>query len=153
LDAATFIARLLFRIAVYLPFLTKAVGRAVGWNEIVSGMLRMQLLTEYMRKLNDDGLINESTYLKVHQFGNEVLNGRKMPPAAEPFALVDQMLVSEFGLPQAELKSALQIAVANSSAISYLQLGRPETIAISTPEASATFDKIYEAIHAPENAN
>jgi pantoate kinase len=133
--------------------LTRALGRAVGWNEIVSGMLRMHLLTDYMRKLNDDGLINESAYLKVHKFGNEALNGGEKPPSPEPFALVDQMLINEFGLPQAELKSAFQIAVANSSALSYIQLGRPETIAIATPEASATFERIYEAIHAPEDVS
>ncbi len=151
LDAATFIARLLFRVAVYLPMVTRALGRAVGWNEVVSGMLRMKLLTDYLRKLNGDGLIDESTYLKVHKFGNEVLNGGEMPPSPEPFALVDQMLINEFALPQGELKSAFQTALASSSVLSYIQLGRPETIAIATPEAEATFGRIYEAIHAPED--
>ncbi len=152
LDAATLIARLLFRVAAYLPIATQAVGSALSWNEVVSGMLRMQLLTDYLRKLNRDGLIDEATYLKVHKFGNEALNGGETPPSPELFALVDQMLLNEFGLQIDELKSTFRTALASSSALSYIQLGRPETIVIATPEAMAKFGDIYEAIYKPDNS-
>jgi hypothetical protein len=53
----------------------------------------------------------------------------------EPFALVDRKLAQQFGLRENELKSAFEAAVANSSALSYVQLGRPETISISSEGA------------------
>jgi hypothetical protein len=149
IDAATFIARLLFRIAAYLPIASRILGRAVTWNEVVSGMLRMHLLTDYLRSLMDSGLLDEPAYMEVHQFGNEAINGGAEAPKAEPFAAVDGLLIEKFGLREDQLKPALESVIANSSALNYLQLGRPETISIATAEAVQEFQHQLEAILKP----
>jgi hypothetical protein len=152
LHAATFVARLLFRVAAYLSIATDVLGRALSWNEVVSGMLRMQLLTDYLRDVEHAGLIDESVYMQVHKAGNGFINGGECgPPLAEPFAAVDQMLIEQFGLEKARLKSVFEIALANSSVLSYLQLGRPETISITSTDNADKFHAFLEA--AAERAN
>ena len=153
LQAAIFVARLLFRIAVYIPSVTEALGRAIGWNEIVSGMLRMQLLTDFLRQLEKSGAIDEAAYLKVHKLGNEAINGGRKPPSPDPFALVLQMLINDFGLPEEDMKLAFDTAVASSSALSYVQLGRPETISITRPEILQDFEKMFEDLSNPEHGD
>jgi hypothetical protein len=61
--------------------------------------------------------------------GNIAINGR----SSDPFAVVISRL-EEAGLSKKNLDLALEIAVANSSVISYLQIGRPETILIDDLE-------------------
>jgi hypothetical protein len=136
LDAATFVARLLFRVAVYLPIAVDVLQRAISWNEVVSGMLRMQLLTDYLRHLVHTGLIDDPAYMEVHNIGNGAINGGEQgPPSPEPFAVVDRMLIQKFGMGENQLKPAFEVAVANSSVLNYLQLGRPETISITSVDA------------------
>lgn len=147
-DAAAFVARLLFRVAAYLPIAAEALGRAISWNEVVSGMVRMQLLTDYLRHLERSGLIDEPTYLEVHEAGNNAINGgRQGPPSSDPFADVDQMLVQTVGLKAARLKSAFETALTGSSALSYLQLGRPETISIISGDKLKEFNTLLASAH------
>jgi hypothetical protein len=146
LDAAAFVARLLYRVAAYLPVAVKAVGRSLTWNEVVSGMLRMQLLTDYLRQLEGGGFIDKETYLEVHKFGNMMINGGDEPPSEEPFAAVDQYLLEKCGLTAGQLKASLEVAVANSSVLSYLQLGRPETISIADGAAVQEFQAYLDEL-------
>ena len=83
--------------------------------------------------------------------GREYLRIIYGPPLAEPFAAVDQMLIEQFGLERARLKSVFEIALANSSVLSYLQLGRPETISITSTDNADEFHAFLEA--AAERAN
>jgi CHAT domain-containing protein len=146
-DAATFVARLLFRIAAYLPIAADVLHRAISWNEVVSGMLRMQLLTDYLRHLLHTGLIDEAAYVEVHKFGNGAINGgEEGPPSPEPFAVVDRMLIQKFGIEENQLRPAFEIAVANSSVLNYLQLGRPETISITSVD---TLEELRAYLNAP----
>jgi hypothetical protein len=46
-DAAMLVARLIWRLAEYLPAVTGAEGRAVLWSEVMSGMLRLQLVYDF----------------------------------------------------------------------------------------------------------
>lgn len=139
MDAATFTARLIYRLA---DFLKPAIGlfdRALTWLEVVSGMIRMQLLTDFLRLLEVRNKITRDTYLQVHQDGNAAINGG----APDPFAVVIDALVAT-GLDRADVLKELEFAVANSSTISYLHVGRPETILIDDPERVKEQMKRYE---------
>jgi hypothetical protein len=124
-DAALFAARLVYRVSEFVPSAIKAFGEAVTWTEVISGLLRMQLLTDFLRHLLDKKVIDDEAYYAVHLEGNTAINGR----AEDPFAVVLDAL-EKLGLARKSLELDLEIAVANSSAISYLLIGRPETILI-----------------------
>src|SRR5262249_29762220 len=50
-SSAVFIARLLYRIADFLPAALQAKGRTLSWTEVMSGMLRMLLASEIISEL------------------------------------------------------------------------------------------------------
>lgn len=129
LEAAIFIGRLLLRIALFLPAEIGRRRRPITWAELVSGMLRMLLLTDYLMHLFASGLITEQTYMAVHEQGNIWIN----TPEPDSFERVDQLLMEQ-GLDRNRLQSERDVAIANSSFISYLQIGRPETISFVTAE-------------------
>lgn len=129
MDAATFSARLIYRLA---DFIGPAIGlfdRALTWLEVVSGMIRMQLLTDFLRLLEARNKITRDDYVRIHQDGNTAINGG----APDPFGVVVDALVAT-GLDRTDVLKELEFAIANSSTISYLHVGRPETILIDDPE-------------------
>lgn len=127
--AAAFIARLLYRLSAFVEVAINMRQRSLTWLEIVSGMIRMQLLSDLNKALENEKLINREVYLDVGSRGNEAINGEH----EDPFAAIFQMY-EESGVPRAELKRVSELTIAGSSVISYLNLGRPETILIDLPE-------------------
>lgn len=124
-DASAFVARLLFRVAAFVPSAHKMFNRSLSWMEIMGGMIRMQLLTDFCRRLERKGIIEEDGYKAIHVAGNLAINsGDKWP-----FETVISK-ASERGIDRRVLIRELRAATANSTAISYLQLGRPETIIV-----------------------
>jgi hypothetical protein len=123
--AAIFTARFLFRISDYLTAAIALFDQGLRWSDVVSGMLRMQLLTDFLRSLLAQKLIDHATYLRIHMNGNNAINS----DADNPFDFVSKAL-EEAGLEKRVVTKELEMAVANSDVISYLQLGRPETILI-----------------------
>jgi hypothetical protein len=121
--AAIFIGRLLLRIAMFIPVAMSIRRRPLTWAEIVSGMLRMQLATDYLRRLLLGGSISEEQYREVHEEANRWIN----LPMPDPFERIHSRLLS-LGLRGDDLLEERDIAVANSSVISYLQVGRPELL-------------------------
>jgi hypothetical protein len=138
-EAAAFIARLLFRIASYVPSAPFVLRRSISWMEIIAGMLRMQLLTNFLRQLLNRNFIDEKAYIRIHNSGNEAINDG----TANPFGVVHELLKAQ-GLVKSSVNSELEIAVANSPAISYLQLGRPEAILIEIEEKLDFLKKAIE---------
>jgi len=128
-DAATFVARLLHRVANYVPAAHKMLGRSVTWSEIISGMNRMVLLTDFLRRLRRKKMIDELTYREIHLAGNIAINSLE----DWPFEGVIQSLEAE-GINEKTALRELQAATSDSAAISYLHLGRPETILIHPSE-------------------
>jgi hypothetical protein len=124
-NAASFAARLVYRVSEFVPGAIEAFDQAITWTEVVSGLVRMQLLTDYLRLLEDKKSIDRDTYMRIHVEGNHAINGR----ADDPFGVVLDAL-EKTGLAKSALKLDLETAVANSSALSYLLIGRPETIII-----------------------
>ncbi|WP_183232474.1 CHAT domain-containing protein [Bradyrhizobium sp. SBR1B] len=127
--AASFIARLLYRLSVFVEIAINIRQRAMTWLEIVSGMIRMQLLSDFNHALEGAKLINSEVYLDIGSRGNAAINGEH----EDPFATILQMY-EESGVPRGDLDRVFELTIANSSVISYLHLGRPETILIDLPE-------------------
>lgn len=127
--AAIFAARLLYRVSEFIPAAVGMFGRSITWLEVVSGMLRRQALTDILHHFEDkkllpgDWSIASTTELQMLV---DVSN-------PDPFANV-QAEMAKWGLPNDDLKREIHSALANSSTISYLHLGRPETIIINSEE-------------------
>lgn len=130
--AATFAARLVYRIADFIPAAVGIFGRALTWTEVVSGLLRMQLLSEFVRELRRKLLITDDQLRDVQLKGTEAINGL----ASDPWEIVIAELV-KLGIEEATVRRELRQATATSSAISYLNIGRPETILVDTVEGIA----------------
>ncbi|TAH37507.1 MAG: hypothetical protein EYC62_01075 [Alphaproteobacteria bacterium] len=131
MDASSFIARLLYRIVEFIPSAHKLFGRSLTWMEIMSGMIRMQLLTDFLRRLLNKRIIDLQIYESVHMEGNTKINlGEDWP-----FEFVVSKLI-DVGIDEQIVRKELYEAAISSTAISYLQLGRPETIIVH-PDKSA----------------
>lgn len=124
-DAASFAARLLYRVAEFVPAAQRMFNRSLTWMEIMGGMIRMQLLTDFCRRLHQKGMIDDNLYEEIHVSGNMAINGGDQ----WPFETVIADLV-ERGIDEKRAWHELRSAVANSTAISYIQMGRPETIIV-----------------------
>lgn len=130
--AAIFTARFLYRLANFVGPAIRLFEHSLRWSDVVAGMLRMQLLTDFLRNLEQKKLLtDEALYREVHLEGNLAINGGDL----EPFEIVINLL-KEKGIDESKLRSGLEEAVANSAVISYLQIGRPETIVIDDPQRS-----------------
>lgn len=124
-DASSFVARLLYRVAEFVPAAHKMFNRSLTWMEIMGGMIRMQLLTDFCRRLERKGLIDRETYRVVHLAGNMAINGGNQ----WPYETVVKEL-SKHGIDEKRAWHELRSAIANSTAISYIQMGCPETIIV-----------------------
>ena len=81
--AAIFVARLLYRLSAYGEVAINLRERSLTWLEIVSGMLRMQLLSDLNHALRSAGLISEKIYHDVGSRGNLAINSECTDPFAE----------------------------------------------------------------------
>ncbi len=128
-EAAVFAARLVYRVFAFVPAAAGLFGHSLTWTEIVSGLLRMQLLTDLLRALETKNIITHDVYVDVHQHGNMAINGGH----EDPFVEVSRLLQSA-GVESHVIRRELEVAVVTSSVISYLNIGRPETILVDTKE-------------------
>lgn len=124
-DAASFVARLLYRIAAYIPAMHKGFNRSLTWMEIMGGMIRMQLMTDYCRQLQRKLMLDQDACMAIQLAGNRAINSGD----EWPFEIVISELV-KLGLDEKRAWHELRSATANSTAISYIQMGRPETIIV-----------------------
>jgi hypothetical protein len=97
--------------------------------EIMGGMIRMQLMADFCRRLEDKEIIDAQGYHDVHLAGNMRINGGHPWPFE---AILDEL--EERGIDRKRIRHELRCATANSTAISYLQMGRPETIIVHPDE-------------------
>jgi hypothetical protein len=131
-DAAVFVGRLLFRIAAFIPAVTGSpeYGRAIRWTEVVGGMIRMQLMTDFLRILIDEEVLDESLYMDIAEQGNAYINCGH--PA--PFEAIRIFMNQNYGISEEILNDKFRMAIATSTTIAYIQIGNPETILIDTQQ-------------------
>lgn len=122
--AASFIGRLLHRLAEYLPNAISTFGRALRWTEIISGMLRMQLLTDLLAPFVDDGTMSEERMRALHARGNHAIN--LLDP--DWYDVVVDAVSAETGMNIVDVRARFRDAIATSDAVRYVQLGNPETV-------------------------
>ena len=94
---------------------------------MVSGLLQMQAVTDLLFLLMSKNLLDRAGYQEVHTAANEAINGR----TEAPFQRVPDDLTRR-GFDRDAVTDDLELAIANSDVISYLQVGRPETILIDS---------------------
>jgi hypothetical protein len=137
--AAVFTARLLYRVSYYIPAAIKQYKRSLTWLEIVSGMLRRQLSTDIFRHLESLGLIAKGDSEDIHLLASSAVETQD-----DPFSQLREVFLN-YGIPEDRLDQEIRIAIAASPTISYLHLGRPETIVINT---AANLNELADAAEA-----
>lgn len=132
-EAAVFAARLLYRVSEYIPAAVQLFKRSITWLEVVSGMLRRQAVTDILRHFEERKLLPADWSMELTTELQMLVDASR----PDPFANV-QMKMESWGLPAKNLEREIHDALANSSIISYLHIGRPETILINSEESIAT---------------
>lgn len=125
MDGAVFIARLIFRLAGFLPIAATANGRITRWSEVVGGMLRMQLVTDLLRPLLSAKCISQDRYDALHTRAS--FHAHYSGAGAVKFLEEELSKLVDF-------PKHLRSTVASSDTIRYAQMGSPETILIGSVE-------------------
>lgn len=122
-EGAVFIARLIFRLAGFLPIAAAANGRITRWSEVVGGMLRMQLVTDLLRPLLSAETIAQDRYDALHARASFHAHYS----GAGAIGYLEQELSD-----LVDFSNHLRSTVASSDTIRYAQMGSPETILIGS---------------------
>ncbi|WP_316204515.1 CHAT domain-containing protein [Bradyrhizobium sp. SZCCHNS3051] len=125
-SSASFIGRLIYRIADFLPAMLRAEKRVLNWMEVVSGMLRMLLASEMLDHLVGPPSATETPRGQIQHSANIEINIGDLD-------WYDNLLnrIAEHRKETRErVDSRAGAVLARSEAIRYIQLGNPETILI-----------------------
>ena len=134
--SAMFVARLMHRVAEFIPAAIKAYERSVTWTEVVSGMLRMSLATEII--MATVGFPGTPAYNALQSKANVEINAHDPNWFANLVGRIAKFRELDIGAAQA----LVQKVIARSDAIRYTQLGNPETILLSD---DSVVDRIMRA--------
>lgn len=124
--AATFVIRLLTRVAVYLPIALKS--RPYTWREIISGLFKMSYIRDVLTYLRDDKkLLSQTQYADIHVKTNALINSLEDREWFDKFKLligvelkIDEHATNELFLNNFQFVETMLM----------VQLGRPENIVI-----------------------
>ncbi|UCI24852.1 CHAT domain-containing protein [Mesorhizobium sp. B2-8-5] len=140
-ESASFVYRLLFHLAEFVPSAISNLRRALSWVEIMASALRLTLAKDVLERLvarrlipsDADILIFRATFVSVLE-GDPDWFGKLRVKVREAATV-----------PKQDIMAALEAAIACSEAIRYIQLGMPERIVVGN---QAIFDefisKAYE---------
>lgn len=121
-EGAVFVARLIYRLAHFIPAFLGAKHRRVDWCEIIAGMLRMTLATETVNGMLEEGQVSRD----IRSAANMDINTGN--PAWYDIMLEKIAEVADLE-PQTVARRARAI-MSRGESIRYIQLGCPESIAI-----------------------
>lgn len=125
--AATFVIRLLERIAMYVPIVLKT--RPCTWREIVTGLLRMSYVRDVLESLRDEHkLLSHELYEKLHVQANISINMHEDKMWFEKFKT---SICHALGYDEAQGKIMWEVNFQFVETMLFVQLGRPENIVIS----------------------
>jgi len=139
MSAAVFAARLVYRIADYLPVAVAAQGRPFTWTEVVGGMIRLQLMSDYLLGFLAAGEITNDQFEVISLAGHEAINQGD----DKAFEGAVRGLVA-VGVEREVAARRLREAIATSSGISYRNIGRPETILFDSSHRQAALARELE---------
>ena len=126
---AIFVARLLYRIAFFLPMLTK--HRPVSWREIVGTFFRMSYVTDVLRDLLDvRQAINETQFQQLHYDANMAINAGTQ----DWLENLQQGVIDATGMTESDAREIWSTRYQFVETMLFGQLGRPETITFVSDE-------------------
>jgi hypothetical protein len=129
--SAAFIARLVYRIADFIPAVLSAKIRVLNWTEIISGLLRMLLASEILDALVGPPAPKGTPRARLQTIANVEINSREFGDWYERLlGAIAKYRGEEFETVRSKARNVL----ARSEAIRYVQLGNPETILIDDGE-------------------
>jgi len=129
-EGAIFSARLIFRLAAFLPVATGFLGRVVRWSEVVGGMLRMQLLTDILKPALLADKIRPDDYHDLLAKANFHANGE----GREAIDYLEREVVARGIFSAEDFREVVTNTIPGSDTIRYAQMGNPETILIGSIE-------------------
>lgn len=128
-ESAIFAGRFLLRLKDFVPMALKPGWRAINWVEVVSGMLRMTLVSEILYgtigALGSQAQDRQDVH-NLHVRANVWINTRKF----DWYDLFLNDLVELLGQNESSIRRHVSRIVARSEAVRYIQLGNPEMIRI-----------------------
>lgn len=128
--AALFAARFLLRLKDYLPAALRSGWRVLNWTEVVSGMLRMTLISEVLDEIVGTPLTKARNQQEVHDLqvrANLWINSREI----DWYDQILSDLAELVGRDEAAIRHRAAGVIARSEAVRYIQLGNPEMIRIT----------------------
>ena len=142
-QAAIFIGRLLYRLVDFLPAAIAGRGEAIQWSEVVSGLLRMQLVTDLLRPYHGREILSRENYEYIHAQGNMAINTRR----SDWFEFFTGLTAEHSSLSLDQVQQDFRTCIPTSDTIRYVHMGNPETILIDDP---STMELIEAALMQPE---
>lgn len=146
--SGSFVARLIYRIAEFLPAALNANIRCLNWTEVISGMIRMLLASEIL-----DGLVGPPSPLNSPR--GQIQVATNMAINTHDTEWFDKLLRSIWEYrkePEDRIRERANGIVARSEAIRYVQLGNPETILIDDGRIQAAVMSEYSGALQIEDA-
>lgn len=132
---AILIGRLLYRIAAFLPLITK--HRPMTWREIVGTFFRMSYVTDVLRDLHEvRKAINEIQFRKLHEEANMAINA-SVPDWLEK---LQQGVADSTGIALGDVRKIWAARYQFVETMLFAQIGRPENIFIVSDEVFAEVD-------------
>jgi hypothetical protein len=124
--SASFISRLVYRLADFLPAALAAHKRVLNWTEVIAGMLRMLYASEVL-----DALVGPPAPLETPRGKIQSITSMDINTGDEHWYdnLLDR-IAKHRGEPRDHIESKAKAVLARCEAIRYVQLGNPETILI-----------------------
>jgi hypothetical protein len=138
-QASRFVTRLINR-AVHYGEIVNEAGRSVPWTHIVSGVLRMELVTDIIRGFQSDGLYGEE---KVGELLLATLIDLN-PLRDDWFERLADRVTSTGKFAREKWDRDVADLIARSDAIRYLHLGNPESILIAGPGVAHRMQEVAQ---------
>lgn len=129
IDAASLAARLVYRVAAFIPAATSVFQSALTWTEVVCGILRMQALTDVLRGCKEKGFISDTEFSDIHKKGNILINSFVPDAFEQVFELIRQTSGNGSGV-----EKTISECLAQSNWTYYVNLGRSESIIVDTKD-------------------
>lgn len=131
--SASFIARLLLRVANYVPLAASSnLFRPLSWRSVVTGMQRMVFVTEILRELDGAGTtLSDSQIADLQMAANTDINRGDH----DWYRRFLTGLSASVGESEDEIRSKISTWATLVDVMLYVQLGNPESIIIKSSEA------------------
>lgn len=125
--SAIFVARLLFRVDLFLSAIVKLGFERVSWRTIVSGFLRMSYATDVLQYLQSSGFLPEKNdYRDIHLQANLDINGG----SPDWYENLLNSVAKVAGVERNLLESKINTEHPLMDTLMYCHLGRPDLLQV-----------------------